>query len=64
MQKGKEGRQKHDTRVQHIAALLRDAREAAGLALTELAERTGITRQAISRIESEDKLIVMAANDP
>lgn len=50
--KGKEARQKHDTRVQHIASLLRDAREAAGLSLTELAERTGITRQAISRIES------------
>lgn len=52
--KSTEARQKHDTRVQHIAALLRDAREAAGLSLTELAERTGITRQAISRIESGD----------
>ena len=50
--KGTEAKQKHDTRVQHIAVLLRDAREAAGLSLTELAERTGITRQAISRIET------------
>ncbi len=50
--KGTEAKQKHDARVQHIAALLRDAREAAGLSLTELAERTGITRQAISRIET------------
>ncbi len=50
--KSKEVKQKHDAQVQRIATLLRDAREAAGLTLTELAEQTGITRQAISRIES------------
>lgn len=50
--KGKEARQKHDAHVQRVATLLRDAREATGISLSQLAQRTGITRQAISRIES------------
>ena len=50
--KSKDAKRKHDAYVQRIASLLRDAREVAGLSLTQLAQRTGITRQAISRIES------------
>lgn len=44
--------QKHDAQVQHIATLLRTSRVEAGLSLSQLAQRTGMTRQAISRIES------------
>lgn len=50
--KSKELKHQHDAQVQRIATLLRTSREEAGLSLTELAERTGMTRQAISRIES------------
>jgi transcriptional regulator with XRE-family HTH domain len=38
--------------VERLALGLRSARRSAGLSLTQLAERTGMTRQAISRIES------------
>jgi DNA-binding XRE family transcriptional regulator len=47
-----EARKKYDAQVQRLASLLREARQSAGLSLTQLSERTGITRQAISRIES------------
>ena len=47
-----EARKKHDAQVQRLASLLREARQSAGLSLTQLSERTGMTRQAISRIES------------
>ena len=43
---------KHDAQVQRLASRLREARQSAGLSLTQLSERTGMTRQAISRIES------------
>jgi DNA-binding Xre family transcriptional regulator len=50
--KSAEARKKHDVQVQRLASQLAAARQAAGLSLTELSERTGMTRQAISRIES------------
>lgn len=50
--KSAEVRKKHDAQVQRLALGLREARQSAGLSLTQLAERTGMTRQAISRIES------------
>lgn len=45
-------KKKHDAVVQRLAARLREARQSAGLSLTQLSEQTGMTRQAISRIES------------
>ena len=50
--KSVEAKQKHDAQVQRLAAQLREARQSAGLSLSELSERTGMTRQAIARIES------------
>jgi len=50
--KSAEMRERHDALVQHLAARLREARKSADLSLSELSERTGMTRQAISRIES------------
>jgi DNA-binding XRE family transcriptional regulator len=50
--KSKDLKQKHDAQIQHIATLLRTSRVEAGLSLSQLAQRTGMTRQAISRIES------------
>ena len=47
-----EARNKHDAQVGRRASRLREARQSAGLSLTQLSERTGMTRQAISRIES------------
>jgi ribosome-binding protein aMBF1 (putative translation factor) len=51
-ERSREAKQKHDAQVQRLAAQLREARQTAGLSLSELSERTGMTRQAISRIES------------
>ncbi len=45
-------RKKHAAQVERLATRLREARQSADLSLTQLAERTGMTRQAISRIES------------
>lgn len=50
--RSREIRARHNAQVQRMAMLLRNARESAGLSLTEIAERTGMARQAISRIES------------
>ncbi len=50
--KSAEAKKKHDAQVQRLASRLREARQLADLSLTQLAERTGMTRQAISRIES------------
>jgi DNA-binding XRE family transcriptional regulator len=50
--KSEEVKKKHDAQMERLALRLREARESAGLSLTQLAERTGMTRQAISRIES------------
>lgn len=50
--KSAEVKKKHDAQVQRLAMRLREARESAGISLTQLAGRTGMTRQAISRIES------------
>ena len=47
-----EARKKHEAQMQRLASRLREARQSAGLSLTQLSERTGMTRQAISRIES------------
>lgn len=38
--------------LRHALKALRNCREAAGLSLTDLAERTGIDRAALSRLES------------
>lgn len=45
-------KQLHDAQVQRLAARFREIRESAGLSLSQVSERTGMTRQAISRIES------------
>jgi predicted transcriptional regulator len=47
-----EVRKKHDAQVQRLASRLREARQSAGLSLTQLSDQTGMTREAISRIES------------
>lgn len=52
--KSVEAKRKHDAQVERLALELRTARQSAGLSLTQLAERTGMTRQAIARIESAE----------
>ena len=52
--KSAEVKQKHGAQVERLALELRTARQSVGLSLTQLAERTGMTRQAISRIESAE----------
>ena len=46
-----EARKKHEAQMR-LASRLQEARQSAGLSLTQLSKRTGMTRQAISRIES------------
>jgi DNA-binding XRE family transcriptional regulator len=41
--------------VQGIAAMLRAARESAGLSLADMAERTGMTKPALSRLETGER---------
>jgi DNA-binding XRE family transcriptional regulator len=41
--------------VQGIAAVLRAARESAGLSLADMADRTGMTKPALSRLETGER---------
>jgi transcriptional regulator with XRE-family HTH domain len=40
---------------EHFARALREHREAAGLSMYALAKRTGLTKQAVSRLEQGDR---------
>lgn len=54
--RGKESRTRSRNRKQRIASQLRAAREAAGMSLADVAAATGMTRQAILRIESGENV--------
>lgn len=56
VKRGKELRGRSRERKQRIAAQLRAAREAAGMSLADVAAATGMTRQAILRIESGENV--------
>lgn len=44
------------TKISLFGAVLRDARETAGIGVVEMAKRLGVTRQQVWRIEISDSL--------